>query len=389
MSIEIDGIRFTLLCKSVADNLTYKINEETRPDAWGCHRDIGFTRIDNLRDIVKFTSTSIRGTKTLYAYRSTSELGIWRLGYLERKRCSLNEFSLDYVQGTLLHHLLQKFINENFETLPFISEPEGKPKPGSGSGTILETSNLNLYNKGLTEAQIHDPEFLKTHKFILLDFSTDEDTHAINSDRKLELEPFSSIGIKCDTKTKETIIRDELGILSSNIKSAYHIANNEHITDYRFEEPNENIWDCTISIFKVDLIKNEGNPDSNVILVYCKYVMEYGTAHNRVSGCFGIALLKNTTVNEYGLYSQFIDAGIYICKPIDYSSRFLGDKTRRECSDRYTFVGDRYDNVFPYSELLDGVPSSGGMRKPRITRKSKKSKKIQKKSKKIQKKSKK
>ena len=409
-SIEIDGILFTLLCKSEADNLMYEINETSRKADYDCHREAGLTRfIHNVRDIVKFTSTSREGTKILYAYRSTSELGIWRLGYLERVRCMLNKFSQDYVQGTLLHHSLQKLINENFESLSFISEAE------SGTKLVVDAlpeflGKLPPENVNLTKEQIDEPAFRERHKFILLEFpriegALDIDTPAIdNPKRKLEIEPFSSIDIKCDTRTKETNIRTELGILSSKIESEYEldIASNTHITEYPFQELNENISNCIISIYTVNLL-NKSTPETlenNVILVYCKYDMVYGEEKKHASGYYGIALLKSTesAVNEYGLYSHFIDAGIYICKPVDYSSRFIvdenfneEDRVRRGCGRykdgiqifRYIFVGDRYENVFPYNELHH-LLSSGGMRKPRFKRKSKKiqkyrlSKKIQK-----------
>ena len=408
-SIEIDGIFFTLLSKSVADNLIYGINQKSRPYEYKRHQEAGRTFIHNLRDIVKFRSTSSTGVvKILYAYRSTSELGIWRLGYLEPRRCDLNKFSLDYVQGTLLHHLLQKLINENFETLPFISEAE--------SGTKLVTDGeINEKYNHLTHEQISDPAFLEIHKFILLEFPkyygiveghTDEDHTLVidNPDRKIELPPFSSIDIKCDTRTKETNIRTELGILSSKIESDYDldIASNTHITEYPFQEVNENIRNCIINIYTINLLKKSTpeTTENNVILVYCKYDIVYGEEEKHASGYYGIALLKSTesAVNEYGLYSHFIDAGIYICKPVDYSSRFIvdenfneEDKVTRGCGRykdgkyefRYIFVGDRYENVFPYREL-HGLLSSGGMRKPRFKRKTKKSKKS-KKSKKLQK----
>ena len=388
-SVEIDGIFFTLLSKSVADNLIYEINKKSRPYEYERHQEAGRMFIHNLRDIVKFRSTSSTGVvKILYAYRSTSELGIWRLGYLEPRRCDLNKFSLDYVQGTLLHHLLQKLINENFETLPFISEAE--------SGTKLVTDGeINEKYNHLTHEQISDPAFLEIHKFILLEFPkyygiveghTDED-HALvidNPDRKIELPPFSSFVIKCHTETEETNIRRELAEVSSILESEYEvdIASNTHVTEYPFQELNENIRNCIISIYTVNLNKRSSEmSENNVILVYCKYDMVYGSEQKRVSGCYGIALLKSSesAVNEYGIYSHFIDAGIYICKPVVYSRLCVVDdeeKVKRKCG-RYVYVGDRYETVFPYRELY-GLLSSGGMRKYRIKRKTKKSKKSKK-----------
>ena len=410
-SIEIDGILFTLLCKSEADNLLYRINKTTRVYEYERHQEAGRKFIHNVRDIVKFRSTSSTGVvKILYAYRSTSELGIWRLGYLEPRSCGLNKFSLDYIQGTLLHHLLQNLINENFESLPFISEDE------SGTKLVVDAlpefkGKLPPENVNLTKEEINDEKFRERHKFILLEFPkyygiveghTEED-HALvidDSKRKLEIAPFSSIDIKSDTRTEETNIRTELGILSSKIESEYEldIASNTHIFTYPFQEPNEDIYDCVISMYTVNLL-NKSTPETlkeNVILVYCKYNMKYSIERTPASGCYGIALLKSSesAVNEYGLYSHFIDAGIYICKPIVYSSGFIvdenfneEDRVRRGCGllgykdgkqiFRYIFVGDRYENVFPYNKLHE-LLSSGGMRKPRFKRKTKKIQKYKK-----------
>ena len=129
---------------------------------------------------------------------------------------------------------------------------------------------------------------------------------------------------------------------------------------------------------------NRVSPENNVILVYCKYQLEYSEQHIPVSGCYGIALLKSdkSAVNKYGLYESFIDAGIYICKPIVYAKKRDDEEEeeelkKRRCSKRYVYVGDRYDHIFPYGELYHML-ASGGLRKPRFKRKYKKSKKIKK-----------
>ena len=80
-------------------------------------------------------------------------------------------------------------------------------------------------------------------------------------------------------------------------------------------------------MYTVNLI-NRVSPENNVILVYCKYQLEYSPEHIPVSGCYGIALLKSSecAVNEYGIYSHFVNAGIYICKPVVYTVHFLAAK---------------------------------------------------------------
>jgi hypothetical protein len=402
-SITIDGIVFTLLCKSVADSLMYEINKDTRSNDWDTHREAGLTYRDagskhmhkvyirNVRDYVKFTSTTSTGVvKILYAYRSTSELGIWRLAFLERRFCMLNKFSLDYVQGTVLHHLLQGFINAKFESLDFISEHD------AGTNLVLDRA----INKDLTDEQIAD----ESHRFILVNFSGPQETRDIdNPERKIELPPFSRFEIKCHTKTEEVNIKKQLAEVSFIIESEYEVdfASDTLFTEYPFQELNENIRNCIISIHTVNLHKiGSETRENDVVLVYCKYVMDYGEEPGtHASGYYGIALLKMTEseVNEYGLYSHFIDAGIYICKPVVYSKSCIEDETKKakkKCSDTYTFVGDRYETIFPYhqlhthhqlhslsssSEMSSSEMSSSQMRKSKKQRKSKKRRKSKKK----------
>lgn len=380
-SIEIDGIIFTLLYKSVADNLVYKVIEK---NALKWYRDKERPPfVQNLRDIVQFKSNENGEEKILNAYRSSSELGIWRLGYLRTEDCGLKKFELDYVQGTLLHHLLQKFINENFIHLLTIPHEE--------SGTILMKEHAinkqylknNKYDELNSEEQ---EQFIKSHGFIMLKFPSIEEEQEIDSiSRKIQMVPFSDITIKCHNKVRERVINTELEGLSSKIQSLYVIGTNNFINSYIFEEPNENIR-SKISIYTINL--QTESSDNNVSLVYCKYTLIYSGKES--SGFYGIALLKTneSKVNKYGIYEKFIDGGIFICKPVSYLSTCDMDEEelgKKMCSKRYIYVGDRYTNIFPYS-VLDGLSiESGGkkrLKKRSKKRSNKRSKKRTKKSKK-------
>jgi hypothetical protein len=198
MSIIIDGIQFELLCKSVADNLVYEITDRYIAER---HRDVIMSPfIGNFRDIVQFRSIKDGKEMILNAYRSSSELGLWRLGYIQYSDCGLNKFNLDYVQGTLLHHLLQKCINENFESLPLVEFSKSKTKlmvTHPHNMNYLERNNYSNLNPEEKKA------FIQRHRFIILNFPTIEDERAIdNPHRKIDMEPFSEISIKCETKAK-------------------------------------------------------------------------------------------------------------------------------------------------------------------------------------------
>jgi hypothetical protein len=157
---------------------------------------------------------------------------------------------------------------------------------------------------------------------------------------------------------------------------------NKYINTYHFEEPNENIL-CDISIYTIELI-NYVSPENNITLVYCKYTLVYGKEEKTVPGFYGIALLKTneSDVNEYGIYKRFIFAGIFICKPVVYIRHCdmdIEDLEMRKCSSRYIYVGDRYNDIFPYSELKYFSYQRGGKSKrserSKRSKRSKKSKK--------------
>jgi hypothetical protein len=128
----IDGITFTMICKSEADDLPYIFPEKVNPgscDIKQAHIDAN-TRVGkrvcdirgilNTRDMVCFQSSEVPGY--LYAYRSSSELGIWRLAYLRDADCGLFKGMLDYVQGTLIHHCLMRLINETWDRITTATE---------------------------------------------------------------------------------------------------------------------------------------------------------------------------------------------------------------------------------------------------------------------------
>lgn len=380
-NIEIDGIIFTLLYRSVADNLVYKIKKET--EIWRDHLDIGCSTITaNTRDIVQYKSIKDGKEKILYAYRSTSEMGVWRLGYLRDRDCGLNKFSLDYVQGTILHHELQKFINDNFDLLELI------PYALSDTELCLDYVKINpekplvRLNDDYLLANNYDEldstqqeEFRQRHRFIMMQFSIPADIKIIDdSNRKIEMSPFDATTIKCEDIVSREEIKGQLHTLSEQLKTMYSIKSIKYICDYQLIEPVENI-NARISMHIVELTCNE-NSENNVTLVCCMYDLIYGTQNKLASGIYGIALLKTNEIeiNEYGIYIKFISAGTFICKPINYARicKLMSDLEDKKCSSRYVYVGDRYADIFPYSVIPDMLSIEGDEKKERSKKRSKK-----------------
>jgi hypothetical protein len=354
MNITIDGVTFTLLYKSIADNLVYHLSDAEIVE---CHRDCGFPVIvENLRDVVQFRSTDQDGnTIILHAYRSTSELGIWRLGYLNRIKCMLNKFNLDYIQGTVIHHELQKFINENLDAVPYM--------PENITGTIFAENHPR--NKPFVDSVPEGSEERKKHVFILLKFPTpSEEAYIDHVERKKTVSPFSDIKSRCDIKIGERQIFKDLQNLTRKIRLKYTIdmESNRVIIEYPFESLTDNMKNGVIQINTIRFLPKKSH-DKPVILVYCKYSLEYGENSTHATGYYGIALLQDDTCNKYGIYKSFIEAGIYICKPVVYKSKCsLDPSVMKSCNRLYAFVGNRYNDVAPYAELEGRLfPSRGSL----------------------------
>ena len=69
---------------------------------------------------------------------------------------------------------------------------------------------------------------------------------------------------------------------------------------------------------------------------------------------------EKATINELGIYNYYIPCGLYICKLFDYSIPNAMQCTQAEirfgkCSNQYTYIGNRYDNMFPLKEALDTI----------------------------------
>ena len=65
----------------------------------------------------------------------------------------------------------------------------------------------------------------------------------------------------------------------------------------------------------------------------------------------------DTQCNVLGLYTKYISTGAFICKLFDYSSDNTKQCTDEEnawgkCSKKYSYIGLRYQNIFPFNEII-------------------------------------
>jgi hypothetical protein len=60
----------------------------------------------------------------------------------------------------------------------------------------------------------------------------------------------------------------------------------------------------------------------------------------------------NSTITKYGTYSNYIPAGIYICKFLEYHKQCT-DEEREYCSRAYAFIADRYYDIYPLNKIAN------------------------------------
>jgi hypothetical protein len=71
---------------------------------------------------------------------------------------------------------------------------------------------------------------------------------------------------------------------------------------------------------------------------------------------------EDSSINCYGTYTKYIPCGAFICKLFDYSNGYhrdggyiqctLDEYTNNHCTSTYSYIGDRYDNIFPFNQWI-------------------------------------
>jgi hypothetical protein len=352
LEVRIGNITFTIICKSEADQGPYLFSKA--PDYCDVVKMHELNKCNprgliNARDMVCFTSSELPGVY-LYAYRSSSELGIWRLAYVRNGDCGLFKGDLDYVQGTSIHHCLMKLIDENWDRIPdatdFIPPLVDARKPchayhQNGQG------NLCLVPPFITK-----PGFVGTQNRPEKDMIDDHRRRITGSifDRGL-------LGFDCGNRDTATIaqIWGQLRKLGTHLQTVFTLGTPEVKHTYKFDEKYAKI-NGTITVCSVELNSNQGNEQSYTLIYSC-YTITYGNPKKIVKGAYGIALLpKEYYVNKYGIYERYVNANVFICKPFFYKSMCHYKDTAYTqllCHTTYLYVGFIFD-CWPYNQLCGG-----------------------------------
>jgi len=306
-----------------------------------------------------------------WVYPSNSELGLWRLSatsenikykgqfvsaFERRTRDpTVQYFYYDYVQQTCIYIELQVFINQHFGNLKTVAAP------------------LSL----MTPNKPHDPKsrisFADNEKiFNLID----------NHDRQIQLSPFILLQqiIECgevETVTPrrrppDVVIKEfsqqleiEYDLLYENIEiiAPYNkvfqdmIDINGNIMRFPLKNKRTNeivmLYACVVKMTEIQTVSAFRNSRENITRICGKdlHIMPF------------FLTTADSSINCFGTYTKYIPCGAFICKLFDYSDgyhKLSGYKqctptefARNHCTSTYSYIGDRYDNIFPFNEWID------------------------------------
>ena len=251
----------------------------------------------------------------------------------------------DYVQQTLVHVDLQRFIHKHVLALDmdfdmkcrqihklFTEETEGMKS--------RETAELGELNS-IFRPRLVEPfaSFFKTQK-------------------EKEKEEEGYIGNICGNFWQPNH-QVELNDLSFQLMKKFRVANVEF--KYRVKcgyEDAGTAFDVDYDVY-VATLQSRGRP---IYLLYAKVIKfksKYQGGITIENKYFPLGLNMSQTINQYGLYNDYVVAGRYVCKFLEYRTQFMFfSKDFPFVSARYVCIADIYQNLFPFFEFSDNPPEA-------------------------------
>ena len=360
--ITIGNYNFCLESKNISNNLVLISSEK-------CNSN------NNGNNCISNNNTNSQNTSFI-VYRSNSNTGFWRLCM---NKINNGQFDYrykgndDYIQQTFVNLQLQKFINDNLMNI----------KDNTLEDTI--SCNFNYISK-------------------LRDFNIIEniEKHINNKNRKLFFNYSKDEINKCGKKKYNPILLINFSKLLSNnytveyLKTIYENYSFKYINkDFQYEI-NGNIYSVNLikqtkhnntlhkkknnnnnninNTFKqLDLFffnsksnnskftkKNNNKTKIPLVLYFLNYNL---TLTKNINPINSTTIFKNqyipilltynkSKITKYGLYSNYIRSGNYICKVFDYTSQCSTLEKEKHCFGEYTYIGDRYNKLFPFEDKI-------------------------------------
>lgn len=378
------SIRKTLLSSSKISSTEKKILEP-------------FIVIDNYKfTAIRYTSLDIRyqivvnikseslidGTEqNFWIYKSNSELGIWRLCIIRRNFRSFNEeFTFakgeDYVQTTLIHINLQLYVNKLLKNglIPEVTlsdiEKDNECVCFISSDRCFEFNDkiydvINDTNRIIRGEPFETLVKLKQKNKVycgnITDYEYDNNERLLNFLKTFSQEFSADYNIIDIKQIGTTDFLFEKSIHTHGKINRIHLRTK---VNYMDKPILNDIYLYTLTLIFTPTLKNhldeerklyidpkKTNIRSSIVLDICRNK----PIKNRTIHSFPFLLTPITSeINEYGIYTQYISTGLYICKLFDYAIPKQCTRLEiisKQCCDNYAYIGDRYVNLFPITYL--------------------------------------
>jgi hypothetical protein len=340
MEISIDRFTFVLISKTVADNKGY-ITTHFQGDESIYNNP--FTETRNKVIFESYPTGRNHEKKILYAYTSISELGLWRLCYIQGE--TLLKFD-NYTQATLLHIKLQQFINDNFDKLPFATD--------TFSRKIIH-EDIEIYGVDIPEYT----EGINDYGAIACISPEDIDEENIEN-RYISFFPSSARSIK----SKSDYFKD----------NGFKVESMDYLFTINVTLDDINV---NMEMHRVTVSSNE-----TIIMEIGKFNISHVVTK---SGYYICNMIKSDEINPYGLYSNYISGTAinppkgteesYTAKPLEYikQAKKYRDGTTKMVEQNlyhpvYEYMGYRRQDIFPITQLPEG---KGKKKEKRKTKKPK------------------
>jgi hypothetical protein len=294
--------------------------------------------------------------KTFYLYSSFSECGFWRLCIHKHNfeygaiSITLDKGKNDYVQETFINFKLQNFINNNIDKILINNELEKIKCELSFLEIEKNGININSRIKKIEPFYKYSQEFkcgarnLEGNRLIKLEELSEKisEKFPILSEPELIYENFNKeLPIETLNKYYKMDELEKKGLLPKT-----PLLLNTTITT-----------NIKGNIYKV-ILQSSNRNIPNVILYYINYDMSIVNPNKALVNVRNeyapLLLLLNdndSEINSYGLYSNYVVAGNYICKILEYSTQCRNVSNKKKCTKEYFHIGNIYNNLYPYNVI--------------------------------------
>jgi hypothetical protein len=305
----------------------------------------------------------------LCLYRSNSDLGFWRLCYT-KDSSDTSQFEkgsprkLHYVMTTFIHIELQIFINKKMEEgiIPINDEVADCFTPYSS----VDGLNEKIYNfiNDRTGINVdYEDMGIFTNDLFNDYFHLQERNNNTNEVRRRKDEylynkkkgPFTREYGYCGRNSY--FIKKEIITGSNFLEHNYVPGNNTKLCDYNLDLESKDFHIAIESkFFSVELNKNKTTsiqiPNLRLYYLHIKNINANGLIHENIFYPAFICPL-DSRINEFGMYDEYFDIGVYICKLFDYTKRCKGIQCSEDYSFQKHYLEFKEQLLFPFNVIYD------------------------------------